>query len=459
MVVRMRILEAHFVVPPFTTARRRARRTAAAFVSLVAPLAAACESPPPTPTDAAMAPRPDAFVEIDAGNMPDAPQADAPSPDGASELSDAGGPADAWTPPACTPLPTDYPGSADYACPAVSGSANYPRIASSVSSIARIEQYQEIARLLFDPTTDPPPMAFADARTHYATAEGIGSRVVRRFDLHFAPPTAMGPGRLCQSEASWRASPLFCVGPATLNPIVNEMLQRGFSADPSEPSRLYAARIEAALLWFIHVSIYKEATTCALLYPGNDGKREDCDSAWAYYTGGRERSARLEDEIGLAREVRHLSERGHERILDGIFAVRCWRDIDTSGMAPDPLPAYDMPDLLTHRALFERAREQLDVALDHGFARILIDRLRRMRETSGDEQRYHLTFLRTLLAPIAERTVSDVMYPAREPLFDRTLREVSPADADFVRDEIQREPGSIDVDGIIRRIDAAFRCP
>jgi hypothetical protein len=445
--------------------------------------AAGCESTPPAATDAAMpdaGPRidafrePDAFVAPDAFRAPDAfvvPDAnldafspfDAYAPD-AFVPPDAYVAPDAFVPP-CMPLSTDYPGSADYACPAVSGSATWPRIGTSISTIARMEQYEAMANLIFDPSRDPSAMDFANARTQFVTAEGIGSRVARRYDLHFPVAMAMGPGRICQSEASWRADPLFCVGPAALNPIVLDMLQRGGTSDPTEPSRLYGARIEAALLWFAHLSVYKEGNTCAYLYPGNDGKREDCDSAWAYYTGGRERAALLSEEIAFAREIRTLDEDAHTRILDGLYALRCWREIDTSGTpSPTPLPAYDMPDGLSNRALFERAREQLDVALDYGFAQLLIDRLERLRTTTGDEQRYHLAFLRTILAPIPARTLTDAMgmsisYPARESLYDRTLRAVSASDADFVLAQIAMDPATMDIAGIISRLDDAFPCP
>lgn len=447
-------------------------------------LAAGCESNPPPVTDAALAPdafdpmAPDAFTVPDAFVAPDAfvPPDAFVVPD-ANE--DAFSPFDAWEPdayvepdafvspdafvPACMPLATDYPASVDYACPAVSGSATYPRIGTSISSIARMEQFEAMANLLFDPTTDPSTTDFMDARAQYATAEGIGSRVGRRYDLHFPVAAAMGSGRICQSEASWRADPLFCAGPATLNPIVLDMLQRGATGDASEPSRLYAARIEAALLWFTHISIYKETNTCAFLYPGSDGNRVDCDSGWAYFTGGRERAATLDMEIGLAREIRSIDEDAHARILDGIFAVRCWRDIDTSG-TPPPLPAYDMPDLLSHRALYERAHEQLDDALDYGFAQLLIDRLEQLRTSTGDTQRYHLAFLRTILAPVLARTITDaggmsISYPARESLYDRTLREHSAADADFVLAQIAMDPATMDVAGIISRLNAAFPCP
>lgn len=458
-------------------------RTELSVVALVAfASSVGCESNPPVATDAAMpdaGPPTDAFRERDAFVAPDAfrepdafvtPDAnlDAFSPfdayaDDAYVVPDAFAAPDAFVPP-CMPLASDYPVSPDYACPSVSGSATWPRIGMSVSTIARMEQYEAMANLLFDPTRDPSATDFMDARVQFATAEGIGSRVARRYDLHFPTPAPMGMGRLCQAEAAWRADPLFCTGPAALNPIVLDMLQRGATGDASEPSRLYGARIEAALLWFSHLSVYKEANTCAYLYPGNDGKREDCDSAWAYYTGGRERAAMPSDEIAFAREVRSVDEAAHTRILDGLYAVRCWRELDTSGPPPTPLPAYTMPDGLSQRALFERAREQLDDALDYGFAQILIDRLGRLRASTGDEQRYHLAFLRTLLAPVPERTITDAMgtsvtYPARQSLYDRTLREVSAADADFVLAQIALEPAAMDVDGIVARLGAAFPCP
>lgn len=424
---------------------------------------AGCESDPPVLTDAAAV---DAGAGTDATGTVDPDAASVPdaySPFDAFAEADAHIGPDAFAP-ACEPLATDYPGAADYVCPAVSGADVYPRIAASVSSIARMEQFEAIADLLFDPTSDPSGTAFMDARAQYATAEGIGSRVTRRYDLHFPVATAMGAGRICQSEASWRADPLFCAGPAALSPIVLDMLQRGATGDTAEPSRLYAARIEAALLWFTHISVYKETNTCALLYPGNDGKRDDCDSGWAYYTGGRERSATLDDQIGLAREIRSLDEDAHTRIVDGIFAVRCWRDIDTSGTSPDPLPTYDMRDSLSERALFDRAHEQLDDALDYGFAQVLIDRLEQLRSSTGDTQRYHLAFLQTVLAPIEARTITDaggtsISYPARESLYDRTLREISAADADFFLAQIALEPSAMDVDGMIARLRAAFPCP
>ena len=444
-----------------------------AIVSMITVALGGCESDPPAATDAAVldaGPAADAFrgadafvpAEPDAFVAPDA-NADAFSPFDAFAEPDAFVAPDAFVP-TCMSLPSDYPGSTDYVCPGVSGSDTWPRIGTSISSIARMEQYEAMAGLLFDPSRDPSVMDFMDARAQFATAEGIGSRVVRRFDLHFPVATAMGSGRICQSEASWRADPLFCVGPAALSPIVLDMLQRGAAGDTTEPSRLYAARIEAALLWFAHVSVYKETGTCAYLYPGNDGKRDDCDSGWAYYTAGRERSALLSEEIGLAREIRSLDEDAHTRILDGLWAVRCWRDMDTSGAPPAPLPAYDMPDGLSERALYERAHAQLDHALDHAFARLLIDRLEQLRATTGDEQRYHLAFLRTILAPIPARTITDagggsISYPARESLYDRTLRDVSVADADFVLAQIEMDPTTMDVAGLIARLDAAFPCP
>jgi hypothetical protein len=54
---------------------------------------------------------------------------------------------------------------------------------------------------------------------------------------------------------------------------------------------------------------------------------------------------------------------------------------------------------------------------------------------------------------------TSVTYPARQSLYDRTLREVSAADADFVLAQIALEPAAMDVDGIVARLGAAFPCP
>ncbi|MCX7808465.1 MAG: hypothetical protein N2515_07635, partial [Deltaproteobacteria bacterium] len=431
----------------------------------IALMVSACESPPPKESDAFTPPRPDAFQEADALREDSAPTSDAPPP--LADSGQDGAVTDAHMPRICMPEASDYPGSSDYACPSVRTASMWPRIGASIGTIARMEQYEQIAGRLFDPGRDPTPDDFDQARTTYAVSEGLGSRVSRRFDLHYPiPPPPGGSVRFCQDESIWRSHPHFCVGPATLNPIILDMFQRGATGDPSESPRAYAARIEAALVWFVYTSVYKEITTCAYLFPGMDGKREDCDSAWAYYTGGRERSAMPSEEIAFARVVRSISSLAHERILDGIWAARCWRDMEDRslmemGRPLMPLPSHTMPEALIHRSLFERARSQTDRALLYALSQILIHRLERLRSTSGAEQSHHLAFLRTLLAPIPARTIrvdgTEVSYPAREdPLMDRPIRERNPASADFIRTEIQKAPEMIDTNGIISRLNEAF---
>jgi soluble lytic murein transglycosylase-like protein len=93
-----------------------------------------------------------------------------------------------------------------------------------------------------------------------------------------------------------------------------------------------------------------------------------------------------------------------------------------------------------------------------------MDRLRAFEASTGLEQGAHLAFLRTLLAPIAARTLTDgsgamTMYPARVSLMDRMIRARSAADADFIRDEIQRAAADINGGEIARRLDLLVPCP
>ena len=57
---------------------------------------------------------------------------------------------------ACTPLPTDYsPGAIDMWPACISDDDMYHPIGASISTIARVMAHEEIAVLLFDPTSDP----------------------------------------------------------------------------------------------------------------------------------------------------------------------------------------------------------------------------------------------------------------------------------------------------------------
>ncbi|UJR85359.1 hypothetical protein [Sandaracinus amylolyticus] len=376
--------------------------------------------------------------------------------DGTTEV-DASTPIDAWTAPVdapmvdaggetCTPFPGDYTprvsmSSTDEWPPCVSDVGTYARIEPTISTIARVEAYDTI----FAPSGllvgDPSASAFTDARTVYETSEGLGSRVIRRTDEHVTAPDPND----CRMGSVIAAAPEYCVGPTQLAPIVREGFAAGMTGGAGEPLRVHAARIDAALTWFLYVSPYKESLTCT-------STARDCDSAWAYYTGGvEERSGGL----GMARLVRGLDEETHDRIWDALLAVRCWRDLD-----PEPVSSERLD-------LRDRARAQLDRAMDRGMALVIADRLRRMEASTGDEQLAHFAWARVILGSLAQRTIpspdpggTDIVVPARASLADRMLRARSADLADLVASEIDgaSAPGDVDVDAIVEMLESAFPC-
>jgi hypothetical protein len=261
---------------------------------------------------------------------------------------------------ACEPLATDYIPGADDPYPAcISDGGNYELVADPPGSIARIEAYETIADLLWR-SGAPTRADFTAARTAYEIDEGLGSRVDRREDLHYPPiPMAdwdpgLDPDKQCANDANAAKYPDRCVGPAKLRPLINGAFIAGMSGE-GDPN-LHAARIEAGLLWFMVLSVYKEAVTCV-------STPKDCDSAWAYYSGGAQLDGAL---IGLADFVARYSPTTHERIFAGILAVRCARDL----YANTDYPTYeDLP--AEGRELFGRAWAQLDAALARGLAVVL----------------------------------------------------------------------------------------
>ncbi|MEZ4339444.1 MAG: hypothetical protein R3B82_22705 [Sandaracinaceae bacterium] len=363
-------------------------------------LLVACESPPPA---------------NDAGTL-DAGATDAGMLDAGA--TDAGGPTcEGLTvaPPAtaCAPLASDYAPAVDDEWPAcVSDDGEYHRILPDISSVARVMAYEEIAALLFDPTRDPSSMDFLDARLIYQRDEGLDSRVVRRYDPHVEVPD----GTDCTLDGVPASFPDYCVGPAVLGPLLLDALAAGIAGDGGEPARVHAARIEAALLWFLAVSTYKESLTCTTT-------AKDCDSAYAYYTGGEPARGGL----GLAREVAAVAPSIHDRAWDGLLAVRCWRDLDPGEPATDP-------------AMRDRAREQLDREVTRGVAAILRDRLVRACATDGAELAYQWAFARVLGG-----------------FLDRAMRAADPAAADALADALApTAPG--DPTAAVAAIDAAFDC-
>lgn len=355
----------------------------------------ACESPPPA-SDAGAA---------DATTPPPGDAAVPPTPI-------CNGLASAPPSASCGRLASDYtPGADDTWPPCVTDDGEYHRVLPDISTIARVMAYEEIGALLFDPRRDPSAMEFLDARLIYQRDEGLDSRVVRRYDPHYAAPD----GTDCAIDGVPEAFPEYCVGPASIGPRILEAFAAGIAGEGAEAPRVHAARIEAALLWFLAVSTYKESLTCTTT-------AKDCDSSYAYYTGGE--AAR--GGIGLAGEVAAVAPSVHDRAWDGLLAVRCWRDLD---------PAEAATDLATR----ERAREQYDREVTRGVAAILRDRLVRACRADPAERAYHDAFVRVLAG-----------------YFDRAMRAADPAAADALAAAVTGP--TLDATAAVTAIDAVFDC-
>jgi hypothetical protein len=316
-------------------------------------------------------------------------------------------------PGACTAEATDYrPGQADAWDACITDDGQYHRIDASISTIARIEAFEAIAALLFDPAADASPADFTMARMQYQLEEGLESRVVRRYDPHFTVPA----GTDCTMPAVAAMYPDYCVGPARLQALILDALNGGIMG---MDARNNAARVEAGLLWFLYASQYKESLTCTTAI-------RDCDSSYAYYAGGSEARCAA----GLSRYVNEVSPYAHDRAWDGLLAVRCWRDLDPEAMATD-------------LALRDRAREQYDRAVLYGVAQIVKDRLTRAMTATGAEQAYYWTFVGVLGQAL-----------------DREMTEESATDAMTLRTQIARPTAAAaDIPAAIAAIDAVFDCP
>ena len=318
----------------------------------------------------------------------------------------------------CEPLATDYQprtGTDDWpAC--ISDDNTYHSIGASISTVARIAAFEQIADLLWRRATPPGPADFTNARVSYTETNGLDSRVQRREDLHVpAVPAADGA---CTDAGVPDLYPDRCVGPARILPILNQAFADGTAGtDPL----VNAARIEAALLWFLYLSPYKESNTCT-------DTPADCDSAWAYYTGGEDRSAGL----GLASYVSDLDAATHDRVWDGLLAIRCWKNLDNeTGVSTDT-------------ATRDRARAQMDCALIRGVALIVRDRLDDLRAaTTDEERRAKLEFVKILGG-----------------VLDREAEARDPANAAILRGELGRsDPATVDIDAAQEAIDLLFPCP
>jgi hypothetical protein len=319
----------------------------------------------------------------------------------------------------CQPAGSDYQprknnSAGDGWAPCISDDNTYHRIQQTVSSIARVTAFEDIAAKLWEGGKPPSTQDFLDSRIIYAQDQGLDSRVQRREDVHYAAPSG---GKKCSDPGAPDLFPDRCVGPKKLLPILNESFAAG---SKGETPRAHAARIEAALLWFLYVSSLSEVESCA-------AKPADCDSAWAYYTGGTPR----ESPIALARYVKARGPETHDRAYDGVLAVRCWRNLDNeTGTAQN----------LVQR---NQARDQLDRAMLRGVALIVRQRLSDLACASGDVKDARFAFVRTLL-----------------PFLDRAARERDATKADVLKAQAQAaSPDLVDVGAAITALDGLFPCP
>lgn len=229
----------------------------------------------------------------------------------------------------------------------ISDDGTYHRIDPSISSIARVAAFDKIATLLaFDGSKIPTIEDFIEARKEYSIAEGLSSRVDRREDEHYA---ALEEACRDLTPEEQQANADRCVGPAKIQPIITNALSEGSKGNDLEAN---AARVEAGLLWFLYVSVHKEAFTCTKT-------KKDCDSSYAYYTGGEDDKAKGK---GLSSYVLARSPQAHNRVWEGLLAMRCWRDLDKD-------------DTATDIKMRDKALKQLDTALLRGVAVIVGQRL------------------------------------------------------------------------------------
>jgi len=319
---------------------------------------------------------------------------------------------------ACSPSPNDYQPGADDGYPeCTTDDGSYSLVDGTPSSIARVEAYEEVLSML---AADRSVDGFTAARAKYSEEEGLESRLQRREDLHFAeiPESDWDPGvdgdKQCTVPSNVAAYPERCAGPALIAPVMNDAFAAGQTGEGE--ADVHVARIEAAGLWFLYLSVYKEANTCF------SGKAKDCDSAWAYYTGGFDRAGG----IGLAADIRGVSTDAHDAIWDGFSAFRCIRDV---------YPADDTPavaDLdMDGQALLCSAQNQLTTALDFGLAQLVRTRLEALKNLDGVEAESAWAGLE-VLGPVLDRAGNErdaASYGALESFWSAGPPELAAIDA------------------------------
>lgn len=262
---------------------------------------------------------------------------------------------------ACTPDANDYTptinGSADDAWPACANDDGEYHPFEQPGSAARIDAFEMIRTIFAGGLTGAD---FTAAREQYSLAEGIESRALRREDVHYPniPEADQDPAvdfdKQCTIDANVMNYPDRCAGPAKIAPIINEAFAMG-QTEAGDPA-VNAARIDAAIEWFMYLSVIKEATfSCP---PADYGG--DCDAAWGYYNGATNRASPK----GYGADVLAASSLANERVFDGLAAMRCFRDTYPSDMDAD-----------TSDPFFTYGSDQLDRANNHAAALVLREHL------------------------------------------------------------------------------------
>jgi hypothetical protein len=333
----------------------------------------------------------------------------------------------------CGPLGSDYVGDDSDQFPAcISDGGTYELIADPPGSIGRVGAFEQIADILWRDGR-PSSEDFIDARTIYEEDQGLGSRVSRREDLHYPPIPPEDPdwdpgvedSKQCTVSALVDKYPDRCAGPAKIEPIINQAFIDGANGDGD--ANAHAARIEAAGMWFLYLSVYKEANTCFT------GAAKDCDSSWAYYTGGHQVDG---DVIGLAGFLSEHAPYTHQRVFDGILGVRCVRDLYPEDDYPtwDDLPA-------AAQDLFNDAWEQIDEALHRGLAVVLRQHL--LAQNSCEAANANWGFLQ-IAGPVLDREAADRGAAGAAEL--AAIWELA-------------EPAPEDIDRAVELLDEIFDCP
>lgn len=331
---------------------------------------------------------------------------------------------------ACGPLASDYTPGADDDYPACAPDDGEWEVIleNPPGSQARVEAYEMMMTLIRGDHT-PTVEDFVAARMQYSLEEGLESRAVRREDLHYPEidaddqMTGVDFDKQCTIEANVMKYPDRCVGPAKIAPIIKDSFDAAMAGD-GDPN-VHAARIDAAVLWFLWVSTYKESSSCVRL-------PEDCDAHHGYYDGNNSRGTPK----GLGEEINLISPVAHGAVFDAMLGIDCWRDLDRTSILWEDYSAESQQQFLN-------AHEQLDNALFYAWARLVRDRLEKHPMMCGSEADASWAFIQ-VAGPVLD-TEAGIRDGATAGTLTALWENTAPTVAD--------------IEGGIAAIDAIFPCP